>query len=144
MASLNYMYLNNVQCEFFVTKPCHSCHIGCIGSVEPAASNECGIRKLHPQNNNPMEAGVGEFPWMARIIRQDGVGVGALISSNWILTIAQRVQGRSPESLTVRVGAHHDDPALDQLDEEVPVDQIIIHPQVELVSRRYYHYYTML
>ncbi|CAL4129999.1 unnamed protein product, partial [Meganyctiphanes norvegica] len=101
-----------------------------------AQTSSCGIRELQPQNTNPLEAGIGEFPWMTRILKQDGglVTYGALISSNWLLTRASSVRDRSSQSLKVRVGALHIDPALDQLDDEVPIDKIIIHPQYNVGS----------
>ncbi|CAL4079200.1 unnamed protein product [Meganyctiphanes norvegica] len=111
-------------------------------ATHPAATGSldgCGIRKLQSQNTNPLEAGFGEFPWMARIINTLNVPsffLGALISSNWVLTPASRVQRYSPQNLKVVVGALHRDTDLDQSEEEVPVDQIISHPQYNVKQWR--------
>ncbi|CAL4094216.1 unnamed protein product [Meganyctiphanes norvegica] len=109
------------------------------GPSGPIVQQDCGVRALRPSNNNPLEASIGEFPWMTLIVEQNNnyVGGGALIADDWILTAAHKVHPfrNNPRGLKIRVGDHDvtrpvDNPQFPH--QEVNVQQIIIHPLFEL------------
>lgn len=56
------------------------------------------------------DAGEGEFPWMAGIVRTDVlpgpglIGGGALVGDQWVVTAAHSVAGLSPSNLEVWLG----------------------------------------
>lgn len=104
----------------------------------PIIQQDCGVQGSFPRSPNPLEASFGEFPWMTVILEQNNkfIGGGALISNDWILTAAHKVQQyiSRPQSLKIRIG----DFDVSRADEnpqfphvEVAVQQIIIHPQFD-------------
>ncbi|CAL4116731.1 unnamed protein product [Meganyctiphanes norvegica] len=112
--------------------PCSDCG--------PIIQQDCGVREVQTRNPNPLEASIGEFPWMTLVLEQNNnfIGSGALISDDWVLTAAHKVlQYRgSPQSLKIRVGDHDlsspvDNPQFPHV--EVTVQQIIIHPQFDSI-----------
>ncbi|XP_042863826.1 phenoloxidase-activating factor 2-like isoform X2 [Penaeus japonicus] len=102
---------------------------------QPAPFGVCGRQNAVRKNQIIHGAALfGEFPWMTMILdrRNRYVAGGALVSGEWVLTAAHRIQNQGPNNLIVRLGEldfsnPQDSPVFPHRD--VPVDRIVVHPQ---------------
>ena len=100
----------------------------------------CGVRdpnlvRFSPKITSSSSSSLttfGEFPWMAAILDTATEGFlcgGSLVGESVVLTAAHCVSGRSPSSITVRLGEWDASSTTESIDsQDIVVDTVLIHP----------------
>jgi plasma kallikrein len=117
-------------------------------SLEMVVPESCGFRNINGLGyysfGKESESQFGEFPWTMAVLKEIAVGErdiqmflsgGSLIHPKFVLTAAHKINGTSPEDLTVR-GGEWNTLTTDEIfkHEEQAVDEIIMHPDFNSIN----------